>query len=387
MNTNQPVRKLNILFIETFYGGSHKNFSDALIDQSIHHFELVTLPDRCWKWRIRTSVWEIISLIEEKGSIHSYDLIFLSEMFDIALFKTLMQQKITSPSELTQKSEIPPIVCYFHENYLTYPNPEQRIDYQLGFSPVFNALCSDYNLFNSHFHKDEFIESTTQWLERIPEFPPNIDSIKSEISSKSDVIYPGIENNFYFEIKTKPKNDIPIILWNHRWDFDKKPDSFFSLLKELKLEGAQFKLILAGECSQLVPKPFLEAKEYFKEEIIHYGYAETRKQYRELCQMADITISTSNQENFGISFIEAVLSGCRPLLPLRLSYPELIPEAFKDEILYENRKVLKKKLVKLLKGQGNYSIIELAKELSIHLWKFRIAEYDQFFIQMIKGEQ
>lgn len=46
----QPLR---FLFLEPFYGGSHRDFADGLTAHSRHDIHLVTLPDRFWKWRMR----------------------------------------------------------------------------------------------------------------------------------------------------------------------------------------------------------------------------------------------------------------------------------------------------------------------------------------------
>lgn len=371
---------MNILFIETFYGGSHSHFTDSLISASGHHFDLITLPDRCWKWRIRSSVWEVVSQIQEKiksdeniAGIDHWDLIIASEMIDLPFLKERLRAFCSKPG-----SNLPPIILYYHENYLTYPNPESRIDYQLGFSPVLNALTADFSWFNSEFHREAFALAAAEWVGRIPEFGPVPHEISGEILEKSSVIYPGIGDDFGgLDLSKKPEKEVKTILWNHRWEFDKKPESFFSLMKEMKEKGLPFKLILAGECSQLVPKPFLAAKESFKEEIIHYGFAPSREVYRKLCHSADITVSTSNQENFGISFIEAVLAGCRPLLPDRLSYPELIPDPFKPMVIYKNRKELSASLEALLKGDQPYEQTSLADALRHHCWSSRIAEYDE----------
>jgi hypothetical protein len=46
--------------------------------------------------------------------------------------------------------------------------------------------------------------------------------------------------------------------------------------------------------------------------------------------------STALQEFFGVSVVEAVAAGCRPVLPDALSYPWLIPDSFHDAVLYED---------------------------------------------------
>jgi hypothetical protein len=61
----------------------------------------------------------------------------------------------------------------------------------------------------------------------------------------------------------------------------------------------------------------------------------SRDEYiRQLCQ-SDIAISTATHEFYGISVLEAIRAGCIPLLPNRLSYPELFP----SEYLYEDGKL------------------------------------------------
>lgn len=56
--------------------------------------------------------------------------------------------------------------------------------------------------------------------------------------------------------------------------------------------------------------------------------------YRQLLSSCDVVVSTALQEFFGVSVVEAVAAGSRPVLPDRLSYPWLIPEDYHDGVLY-----------------------------------------------------
>ncbi len=122
---------------------------------------------------------------------------------------------------------------------------------------------------------------------------------------------------------------MPIICWNHRWEHDKDPESFFEAMYSLEDMGYDFRIIVLGQSFIKSPSCFTEAQERLSEKIIHFGFIESKKEYLLLLQRSDIVISTANHEFFGISIIEAIRCGCIPLVPDRLSYPELYPEQYR----------------------------------------------------------
>ena len=124
------------------------------------------------------------------------------------------------------------------------------------------------------------------------------------------------------------------MLWNHRWEYDKDPATFFRAVYALAGEGLDFRLILLGESFRNQPAEFLEARERLGERILHFGYAEDLAQYARLLWLGDVVVSTAIHEFFGAAVVEACYCNCFPILPARLSYPELLPAESHDACLY-----------------------------------------------------
>jgi glycosyltransferase involved in cell wall biosynthesis len=207
----------------------------------------------------------------------------------------------------------------------------------------------------------------------MPEFKPlwAVDAIRA----KSSFLYPGINLEEYSE--TERSGQPPLIIWNHRWEFDKDPAAFFRAVEHLDSGNLKFNLALLGENFQACPNEFITAKEKYKN-ILCYGYA-PRSEYIQWLKRGTVIISTALQENFGISVIEAVHYGCIPLLPARLSYPEIIPEEYHPICLYSSEEELHRKLREILSRQGYYrkKCSGLFKSMKKYSWNFLIEKYDK----------
>ena len=116
------------------------------------------------------------------------------------------------------------------------------------------------------------------------------------------------------------------IIWNHRWEYDKRPDRFAAAMIDLAESGADFRLALLGSRTRQPPEPLLRLRRQLPDRIVADGRL-PREEYRDVIARAGIAVSTSNHEFQGISMLEAASAGCVPLVPDALCYPELYPEA------------------------------------------------------------
>lgn len=171
-----------------------------------------------------------------------------------------------------------------------------------------------------------------------------------EIQEKTDVLPPPVPAHRVNRPETPPAPPLTI-LWCHRWENDKNPEPFFKALLQLDEAGCQFKLVLAGEEFRTAPPVFAQACKRLGSHIIHTGYIPRREDYLAMLSGCDVVVSTAIQENFGIAVVEAILSGCQPLLPNRLAYPELIPPELHGICLYQSDGSLLEPLRDVLEGR------------------------------------
>jgi len=301
---------MRILALEPYYGGSHRAFLDGWSRRSRHQWTILGLPAHSWKWRMRQSaVFFAEQLADRAGRGERWDCLFCSDMLNLAEFRGLCPRTV---AEL-------PAVAYFHENQLTYPvQHESERDFHFAYTNFTTALNADQVWFNSSFHRREFLEALPRLLRRMPD-NPQIELVE-RIAGKSRVFHPGID-----EMPARPPRGAgPLrILWAARWEHDKDPEFFFAAMRRLKAGGASFRLNVIGEQFREVPDVFATAKGEFADEIERWGYQPSRDAYIAALHDSDVIVSTARHEFFGLSVLEAIAAGAYPVLPRRLSYPEL----------------------------------------------------------------
>ena len=356
---------MKILVLEPYFGGSHRLFLQGLQQHLPHDFDLLTLPARKWKWRMRLAAPYFAEEINKLPADKIYDRILCSSFVDVAAFRSLVNERFQHI----------PLYTYFHENQFAYPvQKEDERDLHFGLTNLTTVLASDRAAFSTRYNLDTFIEGVEKLLNICPDI--KLDNLTSQLLDKAVILNPGIDFSDFPEPGTgKPNRDNPlIIVWNHRWEHDKGPEYFFETLYELDRKNIDFRLIVLGQSFRRRPDVFAEAQEKLSHKILRFGFVESRQEYiRQLCR-ADIVVSTSTHEFYGFSVIEGVRAGCMPLLPNRLSYPELFPA----EYIYENGELHAKleSLLKAFKGLNGSEIKDLSDRFS---WLAMKDRYEEWF--------
>ena len=287
-----------------------------------------------------------------------------------------------------------PVLLYMHENQLTYPwRPGEKPDLTYAMINWQSMLCADRVVFNSHYHLDGWFGEVAKLLKHFPDY--NHLELIGQVRDKSSVLPVGIatekiraekvivERSMIAEEASSTKQS-PLILWNQRWEYDKRPDLFFDLLYRLRDAGVDFRLAVAGENFRNVPKEFDEAQERLVDQIVHWGYVDTYTDYVGLLCRADLVVSTATHEFFGVSVLEAIAAGAFPLLPKRLSYPELIPSSLHAACLYENPDELFV-LAKRRLCDPRPAPPSLQKHVVEHFrWPHVAAQYDQLIEELVR---
>ena len=183
------------------------------------------------------------------------------------------------------------MALYFHENQLTYPlQPGEKRDLHYGFINFVSALRADAVLFNSAYHLDAFFDELPRLLKHFPDYNElwAVDALRAKARSCPWAwIWPALDAHR----PSSAASGRPLILWNHRWEYDKDPETFFRAVytladEALEGEGPDFGLVLLGESFRNQPEEFLEARERLPDRIVHFGYAEDAATYARLLWQA-----------------------------------------------------------------------------------------------------
>jgi glycosyltransferase involved in cell wall biosynthesis len=325
---------VRVLFLDPFFDGSHRTFGEGLREHSAHEVTLLTLPGGEWRRRMRLGAQELARRVAELEG--RFDALVATDMLDLPAFLALTRPRF----------ERTPVMAYFHENQLTYPRLRgTKLNSWFGGINYLSALAADVAAFNSAFHRDDFLAA----LRTLVAGPHNwLDGVGiAAIERKAEVLPVGVDLSWPGDGDRRPRGGRagpPLVLWNHRWEFDKAPDVFARALLRLAAEGLAFDVALAGEPGPNPHPAMAELREALGQRVRRFGMAASVEEYRDLLLAADVAVSTARHEFFGIGTVEALAAGCIPVAPARYNYPALVPEPLHGELLWNDEEDLARKL-------------------------------------------
>lgn len=356
---------MNILVLESYYGGSHKAFLAGLARNLPYTFDLLTLPAHSWKWRMRLAAphFSRVLATDPRYKTKTFDRILCSSLVDVAALRGLLPPHLRTI----------PLLTYFHENQFAYPvQVSEARDVHFGLTNLTTALASDRLAFNSQYNLDSFLAGCKELLAKMPDM--SLAGYEEAIRAKAAILHPGLDFSGVDSCPVEKRTDRPpILVWNHRWEHDKNPELFFDTLYGLAEQGVSFGLIVLGESFRNQPPAFSQAREKLAEHIVHFGYAEDRQEYCRLLCQGDVVVSTANHEFYGMAVIEAVRAGCRPVVPDRLSYREL----FAPEFRYEDGDFSRKLMAAM--DAGRLEVAQAEALTNRFSWPELAGSYQQWF--------
>ena len=363
---------MNILLLEPYYTGSHAAWADGYAAYSRHQVTVLSLPGRFWKWRMHGGA---VTLARRFLAMETTpDLILATDMLDLTTFLALTRAY----------THYLPIALYFHENQLSYPwsptdrDASQGRNLHYGFVNYASALVADAILFNSGYHMDSFLGELPRLLKHFPDHN-ELDTVEL-VRAKSQILSLGLDLGRFDAYRPTPEfsgaGSQPLILWNHRWEYDKNPQDFFEALYALVNRGLDFELVVLGERFRQEPTEFTEAYQRLGGRVRHFGYVPDFAEYARWLWQAQILPVTSHHDFFGTSVVEAIYCGCFPLLPRRLSYPELIPREYHDLCLFHDFDDLVDRLGSAVRYPDRAGHVKLCSAVARFDWSVMAPVYD-----------
>lgn len=313
MSTKTPAAPASVTapkawLLSAYRADSHASWADWLTrDHPGLDWYRVELPGRHFRWRIRGNPLAWLDCLPQEAP----DLLLATSMVDLATLKGLHPRLASVPAWY-----------YFHENQFAYPRSEHQVrSVEPQMVQLYGALAADRLLFNSAFNRDSFLDGVDALLQRMPDQVPA--GIHARLLEKAAILPVPVT-----PISPAPERDPRLILWNHRWEYDKAPQRFADAMLDLARRGIDFRLALLGHRPR-DPHPALDClRESLPERIVADGKVD-RERYRALLGRAAVVVSTACHEFQGLAVLEAASAGVRPLVPDDLCYPEQYPAGYR----------------------------------------------------------
>ncbi len=329
---------MRILLVEPWQTGSHQAWAEGYQAASGHEVNIVGLPGKLWRWRLRGGALPLAEKVTTWIDMHGQpDLLLISGLVDVAELLGLARRNLSPDVG---------VVIYQHESQLVYPVAEGNYDNGAALRNWMSWCVADLVLFNSYHHMRAVTAALPAFVRSLPD--ATHEPMVEAVISRFEVFAVGVDLGDIPDRSVMPDASSrravggspsrPVILWPHRWERDKDPGAFVAALRKVKAADLDFGLVLAGQDppsgSAMAAEDRASAEHEFADHIVSSGELDREDYLRQLAG-CDLVVSCARHEFFGVAIVEAVAAGCVPLLPDALSYPELIRPPWHSTVLYE----------------------------------------------------
>ena len=227
---------------------------------------------------------------------------------------------------------------YTREDFVSKLAPWHKY-FELGWLKVCDGV-----FVGTYYHKSQVVNL------RVKPYAPEED--QQELINKIHVTgNPWNTEEVRSMVQPLPKKE-NIIIFPNRFDYEKRPNLFLDLCLILADEYPDLEYVVTTSHPSIksnqpwLVKLCLAIQERFKGKLMVYKNLE-KASYYYLLAKSKIMFSSSIEENFGYTVLEAMTFGTNPLLPNNYSYPELVNGD--RRFLYSNLDEALEKVPKLLK--------------------------------------
>jgi len=306
---------MRILLLSAYDAHSHRRWRQGLVAAFPEwQWTVLTLPPRFFSWRVRGNSlsW---AFAERETLEQSYDVLIATSMTDLSALKGLVPALANVPA-----------LVYCHENQFAYPDRRDGQTIEPKVTSLYALLAADRVVFNSAWNRESFLDGARALLQLMPDAVP--DGVVESVAGKSCILPVPLEAHWFDKAGETANTDGPFtIVWNHRWEHDKAPERLFGALLALHTAGLDFRVHVVGQQFREQPPVFAEMYPLLKDHIGEWGMVDADADYQRLLRQSHVVLTTALHEFQGLAVLEAVASGCLPLAPDRLAYPEFIPDS------------------------------------------------------------
>ncbi|MHB0857642.1 MAG: tRNA-queuosine alpha-mannosyltransferase domain-containing protein [Anaerolineae bacterium] len=360
-----------IYLLEPYDTGSHRAWVRGIQAHSTHDVVPFTLDGRFWKWRMHGGAVTLASALRQASG--KPDLLLASDMLDLTTLLSLTRDLAHDV----------PVALYMHENQLTYPpRPGEKRDLHYGFINYASMLCADKVFFNSRYHLDAWFDELPRLLKHFPDHN-ELHTVRA-LRERSEVLPLGLDlSTLDTHRPAEPRHGPALILWNHRWEYDKSPEGFLEALYALAERGLDFRVVLLGEVFVRVPPVFEEAQRRLGDRIVQFGYVERFAEYARWLWRSDVVVSTAIHDFFGAAVVEAIYCDTLPILPERLAYPQFVSQTFRERCLYRDSHELVARLQRAIERIDETRATSLRTAVACYDWSHMAALYDRRLEELV----